>query len=93
MDKGGKYTFLLVQQDLGFVVLQDDAPLHHNHKVGIQDGVDAMLCKRTWKDYRFDICIFLYWGRLANPMRSVSQVVGLRFLKTSDNVNNNRLSC
>lgn len=42
--EGGEDTVLLVQQGLGSVVLQDDPPLHHNHQVGIQDGVDAMLC-------------------------------------------------
>lgn len=41
--EGGKDAVLRVQQDLGSVVLQDDAPLHHNHQVGVQDGVDAML--------------------------------------------------
>ena len=41
--KGGEDAVLRVQQGLGFVVLQDDAPLHHNHQVGIQDGVDTML--------------------------------------------------
>lgn len=41
--KGGEDTVLLVQQGLGPVVLQDDPALHHNHQVGIQDGVDAML--------------------------------------------------
>ena len=41
--KGGEDAVLLVQQGLGPVVLQDDPPLHHNHQVGIQDGVDAML--------------------------------------------------
>lgn len=41
--KRGEDAALCVQQGLGSVVLQDDAPLHHNHQVGIQDGVDAML--------------------------------------------------
>lgn len=41
--KGGEDAVLLFQQGLGSVVLQDDPPLHHNHYVGIQDGVDAML--------------------------------------------------
>lgn len=43
LDKGGEDAVLLVQQGLGPVVLQDDPALHHNHQVGIQDGVDAML--------------------------------------------------
>lgn len=42
-DEGGEDAVLLVQQSLGPVVLQDDPALHHNHQVGIQDGVDAML--------------------------------------------------
>lgn len=42
--KGGEDAVLLVQQGLGPVVLEDDPTLHHNHQVGIQDGVDAMLC-------------------------------------------------
>lgn len=41
--KGGEDAVLLVQQGLGSVVLEDDPPLHHNHQVGVQDGVDAML--------------------------------------------------
>lgn len=41
--EGGEDAVLLLQQGLGPVVLQDDPPLHHNHQVGIQDGVDAML--------------------------------------------------
>lgn len=44
LHEGGEDAVLLVQQGLGSVVLQDDPPLHHNHQVGIQDGVDAMLC-------------------------------------------------
>lgn len=44
-DEGGEDAVLLVQQGLGPVVLQDDAALHHNHQVGIQDSVDAMLRK------------------------------------------------
>lgn len=39
----GEDAVLLFQQGLGSVVLQDNPPLHHNHQVGIQDGVDAML--------------------------------------------------
>lgn len=42
--EGGEDAVLLLQQDLGPVVLEDDPTLHHNHQVGIQDGVDAMLC-------------------------------------------------
>ena len=42
--EGGEDAVLLLQQGLGPVILQDDSPLHHNHQVGIQDGVDAMLC-------------------------------------------------
>lgn len=42
--EGGEDAVLLVQQGLGPVVLEDDPALHHNHQVGIQDGVDAMLC-------------------------------------------------
>lgn len=42
--EGGEDTVLLLQQGLGPVILQDDPPLHHNHQVGIQDGVDTMLC-------------------------------------------------
>lgn len=41
--EGGEDAVLLVQQSLGTVVLQDDPALHHNHQVGIQDGVDAVL--------------------------------------------------
>lgn len=41
--EGGEDAVLLVQQGLGHVVLQNDPPLHHNHQVSIQDGVDAML--------------------------------------------------
>lgn len=48
--KGGKDTVLLVQQGLGSVILQDDPTLHHNHQVGIQDGVDAMLFGRRDKN-------------------------------------------
>lgn len=44
--EGGEDAVLLVQQGLGPVVLQDDPPLHYNHHVGFQDGVDAMLCGR-----------------------------------------------
>lgn len=39
----GEDTVVFVQQGLRSVVLQDDPPLHHNHQVGVQDGVDAML--------------------------------------------------
>lgn len=41
--EGGEDAVLLLQQGLGPVVLQDDPALHHNHQVGIQDGVDAVL--------------------------------------------------
>lgn len=41
--EGGEHAVIRVQQGLGLVVLQDDAPLHHNHQVGVQDGVDAVL--------------------------------------------------
>lgn len=51
--KGGKDTVLLVQQGLGLVVLQDDPPLHHNHQVGIQDGVDAVLRQKHTRDVAF----------------------------------------
>ena len=47
--EGGEDAVLLLQQGLGPVVLQDDAPLHHNHQVGIQDGVDAMLREKSRK--------------------------------------------
>lgn len=46
-DKGGEDAVLLVQQGFGPVVLQDDPALHHNHQVGIQDGVDAMLQRES----------------------------------------------
>lgn len=49
--KGGEDAVLLLQQGLGPVVLQDDPPLHHNHQVGIQDGVDAMLCSGEGKKF------------------------------------------
>lgn len=41
--EGGEDAVLLLQQGLGPVVLQDDPTLHHNHHVGVQDGVDAVL--------------------------------------------------
>lgn len=41
--EGREDAVLLVQQGLGGVVLQDDPPLHHNHQVGVQDGVHTML--------------------------------------------------
>lgn len=41
--EGGEDAVLLLQQGLGPLVLQDDPTLHHNHHVGIQDGVDAVL--------------------------------------------------
>lgn len=47
LHKGGEDAVLLVQQSLGSVVLKDDPPLHHNHQVGIEDGVDAMLRDRA----------------------------------------------
>ena len=46
LHEGGEDAVLLVQQGLGCVVLQDNAPLHDNHQVGIQDGVDTMLGSR-----------------------------------------------
>lgn len=43
LHEGSEDAVLLLQQGLGPVVLLDHPPLHHNHQVGIQDGVDAML--------------------------------------------------
>lgn len=47
LHKGGEDTVLLVQQSLRSVVLKDDPPLHHDHQVGIENGVDAMLRDRA----------------------------------------------
>lgn len=47
--EGREDAVLLVQQHLGPVVLQDDPALHHNHQVGVEDGVDAMLRRNKQK--------------------------------------------
>lgn len=62
--EGGEDAVLLLQQGLGPVVLQDDPTLHHNHHVGIQDGVDTVLreeenCQREGVERGGRVCMTL----------------------------------
>lgn len=59
-DEGGEDAVLLVQQSLWPVVLQDDPALHHNHQVGIQDGVDAMLQQAS----RREATVSIGWSKI-----------------------------
>lgn len=58
--EGGEDAVLLGQQGLGPVVLQDDAPLHHNHQVGVQDGVDAVLRGRREENHHYTHTKFIF---------------------------------
>ncbi len=49
-----KHTVLLIEENLWFIKLQNDASLHHNHQVCIQDGVHTMLWKHT---QRLRLCL------------------------------------
>lgn len=43
LDERSEHPVLLLQEGLGFVVLQNVPPLHHDDQVGREDGVDAVL--------------------------------------------------
>ncbi len=49
-----KHTVLLIEENLWFIKLQNDASLHHNHQVCIQDGVHTMLWKHTAPETLFE---------------------------------------
>lgn len=42
-DEGREHAVFLLQEGLGFVVLQNISPLHHNDQISCEDGVNAVL--------------------------------------------------
>lgn len=54
LDKRREHAALLLQEGLGFVVLQDVPPLHHDDQVGCEDGVDAVLKSHEEEETELD---------------------------------------
>lgn len=42
-DEGGEHAVFLLQEGLGFVVLQNVPSLHHDDQICCEDGVNAVL--------------------------------------------------
>lgn len=47
LDERRKHPVLLLQQSLGFVVLQNVPSLHHDDQIGGEDGVDTVLKQKA----------------------------------------------
>lgn len=87
--EGGEDAVLLLQQGLGPLVLQDDPTLHHNHHVGIQDGVDTVLQEEDSRQRKGgEVCVCV-----TDPITLTAMVTTVRSAKAVITTFCRMLSC